>query len=330
MSANNFWNNFSYGFMNGMFNSNPFMCSNMFYPNFNVFDGFRNFWGGGCFSSLFTCPTYMNSMTMYPSFMNANPPINLQSSLPHNTFTFDFNFDDIFKQGNFNINNIIQNNGFKINSTIFDAQLNNEEQFNNSMSDIDFNFGDIFSTESLNAMSQTKNMQSSISKPAKMLGNSVNDKYFDKMLNFILSKEGGYVNDPADSGGETNKGVTQNTYNGYRKSKGLPTRNVREITNEELREIYHNFFVQSGADKIDNPRMALLVFDFAVGSGTNVARKFFKQSGGDLQKFVEIRRNFYQNLVKRRPKDKRFINGWNNRLTSAIAFTKSLPENSLA
>ena len=36
----------------------------------------------------------------------------------------------------------------------------------------------------------------------------MNDQNFDKMLKFVLQREGGYVHDPHDLGGETNKGIT--------------------------------------------------------------------------------------------------------------------------
>ena len=51
--------------------------------------------------------------------------------------------------------------------------------------------------------------------------------------------------------GETNKGITHNTYNSYRRSKGLPIRSVKYITNDEVRDIYYNnYFKASGADRI--------------------------------------------------------------------------------
>lgn len=43
-----------------------------------------------------------------------------------------------------------------------------------------------------------------------------------KLKPFILKWEGGFVSDPADLGGATNKGVTIGTYKEYRKKKGLP------------------------------------------------------------------------------------------------------------
>lgn len=42
-----------------------------------------------------------------------------------------------------------------------------------------------------------------------------------KLKPFILKWKGGFVNDPADLGGATNKGVTIDTYKEYRKKKEL-------------------------------------------------------------------------------------------------------------
>lgn len=56
-----------------------------------------------------------------------------------------------------------------------------------------------------------------------------------KLKPFILKWEGGFVSDPADLGGATNKGVTIGTYKEYRKKKGLP-----ESTVEELKKLLDN------------------------------------------------------------------------------------------
>ncbi|MBE7706425.1 MAG: hypothetical protein E7Z91_04190 [Cyanobacteria bacterium SIG30] len=54
---------------------------------------------------------------------------------------------------------------------------------------------------------------------------------FEKALQCLFPSEGGYVNDSRDFGGPTNMGVTQNTYNMYRKNQGLPQKDVKQITN---------------------------------------------------------------------------------------------------
>ena len=61
---------------------------------------------------------------------------------------------------------------------------------------------------------------------------------FPEALTLVLRHEGGYVNHPDDPGGATNKGVTQGTYNAFRRSRGLPTRSVRELTGDELKTVY--------------------------------------------------------------------------------------------
>ena len=63
-------------------------------------------------------------------------------------------------------------------------------------------------------------------------------KEFELALNFVLEREGGYVNDPDDKGGATNKGITQNTYNSWLKSVGKPAKDVKNITDAEVKEIY--------------------------------------------------------------------------------------------
>lgn len=55
---------------------------------------------------------------------------------------------------------------------------------------------------------------------------------------FILKEEGGYSNDKHDSGGMTMHGIIQREYDKYRRSKGLPLRWVKEISEDEQNEIY--------------------------------------------------------------------------------------------
>ena len=66
-----------------------------------------------------------------------------------------------------------------------------------------------------------------------------NSELFKKALKFVLKWEGGYVNDPDDKGGATNKGITQCTYNGWLKTKGLKPKDVKNITDVEVAQIYY-------------------------------------------------------------------------------------------
>lgn len=152
----------------------------------------------------------------------------------------------------------------------------------------------------------------------------MNDQNFDKMLKFVLQREGGYVNDPHDLGGETNKGITHNTYNSYRKNKGLPTRSVKYITDDEVRDIYYNnYYKASGADKLGNPQLASYVFDTAVNMGVSRAKSFLEQSNGNSETFEKLRRAKYDEFAKANPNQQRYLQGWNNRVTAVKNFAES-------
>lgn len=144
---------------------------------------------------------------------------------------------------------------------------------------------------------------------------------FDKMLKFVLLREGGYSNNPNDKGGETNKGITYQTYNSYRKSRGLFPRSVKYITDEEVRDIYYNnYYKASGADKIQNPKLAAYVFDTAVNMGVSRAKEFLAKSGNDLNTYEQLRRNKYNQFVEYDSSQRCFLQGWNNRINSLREF----------
>ena len=99
---------------------------------------------------------------------------------------------------------------------------------------------------------------------------------YDKALALLIADEGGYVNDPHDSGGETNYGITWRTYNAYRKRKGLSEQSVKDITMQEVHEIYRAQY--ANVIRYDHLPAGLdyAVFDFAVNSGTKRASGFLQ------------------------------------------------------
>ena len=157
---------------------------------------------------------------------------------------------------------------------------------------------------------------------------STKDKYYTEMRDFIIRElEGGYSNRSNDRGKETLKGVTQRTYNSYRKLWGKPTQNIKKITDDEVDKIYYAHYIDSGADKIDNPRLALYVFAQAINSGPEKAKELLKQSGGDIDKYEQLQRARYERLANQAGQgDNR--KGWQNRVTKTKDFAMSkLPDN---
>ncbi|PNG26995.1 glycoside hydrolase family 108 protein [Methylocella silvestris] len=120
-------------------------------------------------------------------------------------------------------------------------------------------------------------------------------------LPYTLREEGGYSNDPRDPGGSTYKGVTQARYDQFRKSAGLPKRDVRLMSETELQTLYRSGYwdmvgAETLADGVD-----LSAFDLAVNSGPAramaILRKAIGGSTGDtIGKIADLRLSFLHGL----------------------------------
>lgn len=152
---------------------------------------------------------------------------------------------------------------------------------------------------------------------------------------FVRKEEGGYVNDPSDSGGATKFGVTQSTYDLFRNAWKHELRPVRYITESEARKIYEDFFNTAHADKLP-AGLDMMHFDFAINAGPFQAAKTLQKVLGvtsdgkigplTLQRvkelntrdlilqYAEARRGFYTRLAEKRPKDAKFLKGWLKRV----------------
>jgi len=106
---------------------------------------------------------------------------------------------------------------------------------------------------------------------------------YAQALKQVLKYEGGKVDDARDPGGRTAFGVTQNTYNAWRKKQNLPIVDVFTISHNEVAAIYR----QEYWDKIrgdDLPSgVDFAVFDFAVNSGVSKAAKTLQSVVGVTQ-----------------------------------------------
>lgn len=159
-----------------------------------------------------------------------------------------------------------------------------------------------------------------------------NNELFKKALAFVLKWEGGFVNDPDDKGGATNKGITQNTYNRYRKRKGLQLQTVKYITQQEVEDIYFNdYWLKSGCEKMSK-KFAVLCFDTAVNMGTSIVKatgmtrneEFLKAAEYKFpEKYIEAKRTKYYEFAKY-GNQKKFLNGWLNRLNAVAKFIQTI------
>ena len=79
--------------------------------------------------------------------------------------------------------------------------------------------------------------------------------------------EGGYVNHPRDPGKGTNRGITQQTYNGFRKRHRKPLRDVRKLTDREHDVIYRRQYWQPIWGDALPSGVDVAVYDWGVNSG---------------------------------------------------------------
>lgn len=151
-----------------------------------------------------------------------------------------------------------------------------------------------------------------------------NKELFKKALKFVLAREGGYVNNPNDKGGATNKGITQNTYNAYLQSKGRGTKDVRYITDAEVEDIYYSRYWLATKCHEMSPKFAVLCFDTAVNMGVGRVKPFLQAcqySDPDVFLLERIRKyNEFAKVASQRG----FLHGWLNRVFALVDFLKTI------
>lgn len=143
------------------------------------------------------------------------------------------------------------------------------------------------------------------------------DKNFKKALEMIFTTEGGYSNIGGDYGGPTNLGITQTTFNRWRKMNNKNIENIRNITKKEAEKIYYEMhWKASGADKQKNLKDSYILFDTAVQYGDVAAKRMFKNAGENFYNMLNLRKAKYLETVKNNPSQDIFLQGWLNRINN--------------
>lgn len=97
---------------------------------------------------------------------------------------------------------------------------------------------------------------------------------YDTAFNRLIGNEGGYTNNPADPGGETNWGITWPILNQAITAGFMPQgTTIASLTRDQASVIYKAFFWDKGLMDQYDPAIAFQVFDFAVNSGVVTALK---------------------------------------------------------
>lgn len=155
----------------------------------------------------------------------------------------------------------------------------------------------------------------------------------------VLSQEGGYVSHSADSGGSTNMGITARSLMDYNKRKGhewtIPTLDrdqarefyfdeywvplmLHTIGNQDVKNVLLSTAVNTGKDLAVRRIQALVKAeeDGKMGPKTVARINYFIGPEILVNAYCDSIKEYYQNLVKRRPKDLVFYKGWIRRINS--------------
>lgn len=163
----------------------------------------------------------------------------------------------------------------------------------------------------------------------------------NKLIPFILSWEGGFVNDPDDLGGATNKGITIGAFRTYRQKNGLSRPSVedlRNISDLEWSDVFKTMYWDRWkADQINSQSVANILVDWVWASGKYgieipqkvldvavdgiVGPKTIKavNSWDPKELFDTIKTErlaFIERIVKSRPANAKFRQGWINRINA--------------
>ena len=160
------------------------------------------------------------------------------------------------------------------------------------------------------------------------------------LVPFILRWEGGFVNDPLDRGGATNKGVTLATWESYCKKKGKngTVETLKKMSDADWESIFKGlYWDRFRADEIVDQSIANILVDWLWASGIHAIRHVQRIVGtkddgimgpktlaaingeSPLTLFGKIHRDrllFVDNIVKRNPSQKKFIRGWKRRINA--------------
>lgn len=137
---------------------------------------------------------------------------------------------------------------------------------------------------------------------------------FQKAVDFVLAREGGYSNDPDDPGGETNFGICKRSF---------PDVDIKALTRDEAISLYRkHYWEKASCDFMPWP-MDVIVFDTAVLHGPGYANQVYKMASAPVDiLFSRLRR--YSDIIRTRPTSIKYLRGWTNRVIELYNFTKGI------
>lgn len=174
---------------------------------------------------------------------------------------------------------------------------------------------------------------------------------FSSCIQYVLDNEGGYTDDPNDSGGPTNFGITQDDLSRWI-ARPASVDDIKQLSLKVAEQIYFKWYWSPlGLNFINNNAICTCIFDTGVNEGLVFAARFAQLSAnncginpllevdgqiGDLSEkainncdpsefvnnYASLVKKRYQNIVDGNPSQHVFLNGWlarANRLLTLVS-----------
>ena len=156
---------------------------------------------------------------------------------------------------------------------------------------------------------------------------------FEKIITFVLEKEGKFVHDKDDPGGATNYGITLLTLRDagvdVDGDGDVDVDDVRKLTPQAAMEIYKDKYWDGlDASNIDWP-LAVVAFDTAVNCGVGRTKRWLAQTndkGGDYMYLLNLRTIHYLNIINKNPVLRKYKKGWLNRVNDLKKYVEILKQ----
>lgn len=134
---------------------------------------------------------------------------------------------------------------------------------------------------------------------------------FDVAFDRVISAEGGYVNNPADPGGETQWGISKRAY---------PNVDIKALTRDDAKAIYRRDYWDALSLDAWPFAEAFQLFDFAVNSGVGAIKKILPPGGFKGDQVVLQLLAARLTLMTSAPGWPTFGKGWARRVAACLAY----------
>jgi|APTNR8051073442_1049403.scaffolds.fasta_scaffold00075_106 lysozyme family protein len=145
---------------------------------------------------------------------------------------------------------------------------------------------------------------------------------FNTLIELVLKREGGYVNDPKDRGGETKYGISK---------RAFPKEDIKNLTTSRAKDLYlKHYWLPARCESVPD-HLRDIHFDSAVNHGVRMAIKLLQRAAGikddglfgpktveaatrvSLDAYVRERLAYYERIIANDPSQAKFRRGWVSR-----------------